>query len=104
MRLQFFILLSILGLVSTSAAEYRVFQLVIENTTTKKKREFLSTLDPFQYTTYYPVLSSESISYTDTWMCWGDTSYNKDYCPKPNRNPAAVKTPPASETQETDTL
>jgi hypothetical protein len=63
-------------------AEYRVFRLVLKDSETKTQREFLSTLDPFQYVFFYPIKPTESLDYTDTWRCFEDTS-NREYCPSP---------------------
>lgn len=69
--------------ISTAQAEYRVFELVIQNTQTKAERIVISNLDPLQYPGYYDLSPTEIVMYRDTWMCWGDTSYQKAYCPKP---------------------
>ncbi len=70
-------------LISTAQAEYRVFELVIQNTETNSERVIIHNLDPLQYPGYYDLGPNEVVLYRDTWMCWGDTSYNKNYCPKP---------------------
>lgn len=58
----------------------------------------LSTLDPLQYTTYFPVGPDKYVVYTDTWRCRGRTN-GQDLCPNPklqNREPAnAAKVVPA---------
>ena len=79
-------------LISVSVrAEYRVFELVITNTQTKAERNVISSLDPFQYPGYYDLRQDEVVLYTDTWMCYGDTSYHKQYCPKPAPNQRPVE-------------
>lgn len=75
------IALTILWTVSVEA-EYRVFRLVIVDSETNAQRETLSTLDPFQYISFYPLKPTESLDYIDTWRCFEDTS-NKEYCPSP---------------------
>lgn len=84
-------------------AEYRVFHMVITdmtNPTSPKKREFKTNLDPFQWVGYYPLKSTESLDYIDTWRCWDDTGDDEDYCPSPRAKTAApaanpTETPPA---------
>lgn len=69
--------------ISTAHAEYRVFELLIQNTETKAERTVINSLDPLQYPGYYDLGPNEIVMYTDTWMCWGETSYHTKYCPKP---------------------
>lgn len=64
-------------------ADYRVYELTISNTTTGEQRQVLSTLDHLQYPTYYPLQPNENIEYTDSWMCFGNYSDFKPYCPNP---------------------
>ena len=73
--------------------EYRVFELKISNPDTKKTRTVVTTMDPFQYVDYFPVLARESIYYTNTWMCYGDTSKYTKPCEAPSREPSNVKAP-----------
>jgi hypothetical protein len=68
-------------------AEYRVFQLRLSKANGDFK-EVLSTLDPYQYSSYYPVDPDVSIEYVDSWRCLGDTSNFLNYCKKPDRQPA----------------
>ncbi len=80
-------LLFILLIAAPSAyGEYRVFELVITNTQTQQERVVISNLDPFQYPGYYDLRQDEAALYRDTWMCYGDTSYHKQYCPNPTPN------------------
>jgi len=73
-------------------AEYRAFELVIVNSTTGQERVERSSLDPKQYTRYYPVKVDEAVTYRATWMCRGNTSHAKPLCPQPDtRSPAAPK-------------
>ena len=90
---QLILLLLILSTYAQAKAEYRVFELEITNPDTGKKRTVVTTLDPFQYIDYYHVLNRESVYYTRTWMCYGDTSGYKEPCPPPSREPSNVKTP-----------
>lgn len=73
---------------NSAFAEYRVFELVIQNQETKTERSVTSSLDPLQYPGYYDLRQGEIVMYTDTWMCWGDTSYQKKYCAKPETSPS----------------
>jgi hypothetical protein len=68
-------------------AEYRAFELVITDSATGQERTDLSTLDPNQYRAYHPVKYTESVKYTATWMCKGNTSY-KSICSKPENQDA----------------
>ena len=93
------ILSSLLFLFASNAfAEYRVFQLRLSRGA-GEVREVLSTLDPYQYTTYYPVDPDVSVEYMDSWLCLGDTSGFREYCKKPNRQPAALNYSPETATQ-----
>jgi hypothetical protein len=65
-----------------AAAEYRAFELVISDPTSGQERVVLSTLDPIQYRYYYPVRPEESVTYSATWRCRGNTS-GQPICPKP---------------------
>jgi hypothetical protein len=81
-------------------AEYRVFRLVITDATNPqdiKKREILSTLDPFQWVGYNTLKSSESIDYTDTWRCFDDTSDDEDFCPSPRAKTEVPERIPAGQ-------
>lgn len=80
--------------ISTSHAEYRVFELVIQDTADKSERVITSSLDPLQYPGYYDLRPEEIVMYRDTWMCYGDTSYGKKYCenPKLNQSPETAPT------------
>jgi hypothetical protein len=69
--------------VSSSFAEYRVFELVIQNQNDKSERIVTSNLDPFQYPGYYDLRQGEIVMYRDTWMCWQDSDHFKKFCPKP---------------------
>jgi hypothetical protein len=76
-------------LISASAwAEYRVFLLKITKAPAasgqpEQIRYVESTLDPEQYPRYYTVYPDETVSYEETWRCFGNTSYNKPFCPNP---------------------
>jgi hypothetical protein len=83
--------LLILLFMSNAHAEYRVFELVIQNPTTKSERIVISSLDPFQYPGYYDLRQGEIVMYRNTWMCWGDTSQNKRYCTNPKANQSPEK-------------
>lgn len=87
-----------------SRAEYRVFRMVITDSSNPveiKKREFLTTLDPYQWVGYHPLKAAESLDYIDTWRCYEDTSDDEDFCPSPrakteeqNRIPAGPSVAP----------
>ncbi len=93
MKILLFFLVTIASLIFTNSAfgDYRVFELVIQNKETKSERVVISSLDPLQYPGYYNLSPSEIVMYRDTWMCWGDSSYHKKYCPNPDSSlgPAA---------------
>lgn len=73
-------------------AEYRAFVIDIANTKSKIHRQILTTLDPDQYRTVYPLAQDESISYVKTWRCPGRTDFFHPICEAPDRSPA---TPPS---------
>lgn len=77
-------ILLLLLLVPSARAEYRAFELVIQNSVTGQERIVLSSLDPDQYRGYHPLDPNETISYRDTWMCRGNTA-EKRTCPKPEK-------------------
>ena len=69
-------------------AEYRVFNLQLQNEDGKVMREFSSTLDPLQYVGYHPVPKGMRVLYTHSWLCPGYTGHMKALCPDPNKSPA----------------
>lgn len=60
------------------------------NTKTKVTKQILSTLDPDQYRTVYPLNPDEKITYVQTWRCWGRTDGFTPICPKPDKKPASA--------------
>ena len=79
---------------AVATAEYRVFVLKIDDSTSGQSRFVTTTLDHLQYAEYYPVSSKEKVSISETWMCRytrSDISQDVDqkYCPNP-RAPASV--------------
>ncbi|MEK2688103.1 hypothetical protein [Bdellovibrio sp. GT3] len=76
-------------------AEYRVFVLKISTSAKPSEgqdasentepafRLVESTLDPEQYRAFYPVAADETITYIDTWRCYGRTGGMKPLCPNP---------------------
>lgn len=84
--------IAFLLLFSISAqAEYRVFKLRLAKPTGDFK-EVLSTLDAYQYTSYYPVDPDVSVENVSSWLCLGDTSNFLNYCEEPeSRLPASEK-------------
>lgn len=109
--------LFILGIEGNVRAEYRVFELVIEDiprrpdsvpsppqqssppTASVKTRTVLSTLDPLQYASYYPVGPTEQIRYIHTWRCFGNTSQFKKFCPNPKPDVTLAPDAPPSQPQ-----
>lgn len=86
------IFLYLIAFPTVGFAEYRAFQLVIEDSGTKSKRVVQTTLDHLQYRDYYPVAVTERISIQDSWMCFGNTSDETPICPKPpSRTPSGTK-------------
>ncbi|MCB0392180.1 MAG: hypothetical protein KDD58_12890 [Bdellovibrionales bacterium] len=77
------ILLFLIPIPST-LAEYRAYELVIENIEDGSQRKVITTLDHLQYSTYYPIKNIEKISYVKSWMCWGTSDYEQDICPAPS--------------------
>ncbi|MES2769605.1 MAG: hypothetical protein V4596_10720 [Bdellovibrionota bacterium] len=95
MRILLFLFITIMSFifVNSAFAEYRVFELVIQNQETKSERIVISSLDPLQYPGYYDLGQGEIVMYRDTWMCWGDSSYHKKYCEKPSRQSTPSQSP-----------
>lgn len=81
MKLTSFVLF--LSFLTAAKAEYRVFILEITNTKQNTTRTIKSTLDPLQYQSIYPLAPNESITYTDTWRCRGNTAFLTTLCNKP---------------------
>jgi len=82
-----------IGFVTSAKAEYRVFVLKIEDSTTGQSRTVTTTLDHIQYPEYYPVRTSETVSISETWMCRNRSDFSQDpaqkYCTNP-RGPASA--------------
>ncbi|WP_413584768.1 hypothetical protein [Bdellovibrio sp. HCB274] len=82
-----------------SQAEYRVFVLKISKSPSASAeatagqaaaaeeeqgfRLVESTLDPEQYRAFYPVAADETVTYIDTWRCYGRTGGMQPHCPNP---------------------
>jgi hypothetical protein len=64
-------------------AEYRAFELLIENTEKNTSRTVISNMDQLQYPSYYPLQKNETIQYVDSWMCQGNMSNGSPTCRKP---------------------
>ena len=77
----FFVLLMLLA--SKAWAEYRTFELLIENTEKNTSRTVISNMDHLQYPRYYPLQKNETIQYVDSWMCWGNMAHGAPPCRKP---------------------
>jgi hypothetical protein len=75
---------------SLAFAEYRAFELKIENSETGASRSEITTLDHLQYPKFYPLQKNERVGYVDSWMCRENTSHFKKICPKPDRSAASV--------------
>lgn len=69
--------------IPASLAEYRAYELVIENPESGTTRKVITTLDPMQYPSYHPVKQDEKVSLARSWMCWGASDYHQDICPAP---------------------
>lgn len=90
----FFIFLTLFS--AKSLAEYRVFLLHIKNKSSGSVQMLKSTLDPEQYQSLFPQLNAE-FTYTDTWLCKGNTSGYKPLCDQPLTGPTSdsAQTAPA---------
>lgn len=66
-----------------SLAEYRVFTLHIINKKSQLTKQIETTLDPMQFTTFYPLRADEQITYIETWRCRGRTDFFKAHCNNP---------------------
>jgi len=85
-----FIGLAVFWPASRAGAEYRAYELRIDNSTTGKSYTVISFLDHLQYTGYYPLNKDDTVHYVDSWMCWENSSQFKKPCAKPERKPAAA--------------
>lgn len=81
------VLIVFLLITESVLAEYRVFTLHIINRTAQKTRQIETTLDPTQFTTIYPLIANEEISYIETWRCKGRTDFFKSHCDNPRLLP-----------------
>ena len=52
----------------------------------QSKRLITTSLDPMQYSQYYPLQSDETLRMVDTWMCRGATNLQAP-CPSPRTRP-----------------
>jgi hypothetical protein len=85
--------LTILTLQSQRAnAEYRAFELNINDTEKGTTRIVKSTLDHLQYPKLHPVRKNEVIEYVDSWMCYENMSNFRPICAKPERTAASDST------------
>ena len=78
----------------TAGAEYRVYILKIDDSTTGQSRVVTTTLDDLQYPEYFPVRLNEKVSIAETWKCRHTRSdisqdVEQKYCPNP-RSPAST--------------
>lgn len=87
---KYLLILFFVAIALSASAEYRVFELIISKKTKDGKlqpvRSVTHSLDPIQYPEYYPLNPDEIISYVNTWMCRGNTSQFKPYCPNPKKS------------------
>lgn len=88
MRLIRFLFLIIIIPIPSSLAEYRAYELIIENEEKGTQRRVVTTLDHIQYPSYYPIQQKEKVLLAKSWMCWGASDYHQDICPAPeNQGP-----------------
>jgi len=64
-------------------SEYRVYELTITNTKTKKSRVVNSQLDWLQFAQYNHIQPWETLEMTDTWMCWKRHKAYDPLCKRP---------------------
>ena len=65
-------------------AEYRTYELEIQNPETGQARSVTSTYDNYQYPQIYPVNPGEIVVYKTSWMCWENTSLREPCKPQTN--------------------
>jgi hypothetical protein len=80
MRFSFFIIF--IFITFPAFAEYRAFLLKISGPG-PDFRLVRASLDPIQYPYYHPVKPDQIVTYVDTWMCRGRTSYLQPVCGSP---------------------
>ena len=83
--MKYFIMLLILYSLP-STAEYRAFRLHLMNQKTNTVKQILTTLDPEQYRTQFPLAENENLTYVETWKCLGRTDFYQPICDKPDKN------------------
>ena len=93
--IRMFILIIIIP-VSSSVAEYRAYELLIENQDSGQQRRVISTLDHLQYPTYYPLSKGEVVSYVKSWICRENTSSYKEICQAPDQDRSLSSLPKAN--------
>ena len=74
-------------------ADYRVFKLQFTNKSTKAIRTMESTLDPVQYKSVFGDSKDETLTYVQTWRCWGRTDGFKPHCQSPEVKPVVMENP-----------
>lgn len=84
------------ALIPGAHAEYRVFQLVITDSTSGKSRTVVGTLDDLQYSQYHYVKTTETIALADTWMCWKRSDNFQPHCPNPKATGPSANSVPDS--------
>ena len=70
----------------SARAEYRAFRLHLVNEKSHVTKQILTTLDPDQYKTQFPLSLTEKITYVETWRCLGRTDFFQPICDKPDKN------------------
>lgn len=83
MNYKIVITFSIFVFALNSQSEYRAYTHKITNINTGKERLVTTTLDPDQYSGYFPLFSGETLSMQSTWMCRGRTDNFTPICPNP---------------------
>ncbi|MBC7467145.1 MAG: hypothetical protein H7256_14240 [Bdellovibrio sp.] len=77
----------------SAQADYRIFKLQFTNKKTKAIRTMESTLDPEQYKSIYGSNPDETLTYVQTWRCWGRTDWFKPHCQSPEVKPVVMENP-----------
>ena len=90
MRFLTTLLITILISSPWARAEYRAYELRLDNTEKGTSRTVISTLDHLQYPRYYPLAKGEVAAYVDSWRCRENMSHFRKTCPKPDRAAASA--------------
>jgi len=74
-------------------AEYRIYELNIENVEKGTSRTVKSAIDNLQYPRLNPLMKNEVVRYVDSWMCYENMSSFRAPCSKPEPKSGSTSAP-----------